>query len=393
MRWRWPFPRPATAVALGTGGLVLVLSAAASVYLAYRIDVGALAPDPDPPDRPLEVLAMDGDQISLRGDQDDLYRDGLWGLEWDGGYGQVGDIVSADRDTETVVRTYTTVDGTPAIGTRVRLDSFAFPATPASRGLPFEEVMYAAPGGPTPAWRLPGSSDTWAVFVHGKGAHRGEALRMLPTVSSLGMPALAIEYRNDRDAPGGQSGRFAYGTTEWEDLQAAVQYAVDAGASRVVLVGYSMGGGIVMSFMQRSELASRVAGLILDAPMLNLAETVSFGLREGGVPGWFTGPARLVAELRYGVDWTATDYLRNVDVLKAPILLFHTTGDNIVPVSTSDRLAAALPDLVTYERTEGPGHVRSWNLHPAEYEASVRAFLIELGVAGVEQADARQSGG
>jgi alpha-beta hydrolase superfamily lysophospholipase len=212
------------------------------------------------------------------------------------------------------------------------------------------------------------------------GSSGGEALRLLPTVSALHMPSLVIEYRNDRDAPGGQSTRYAYGKTEWEDLEAAVRYAQDAGAKHVVLVGYSMGGGIVMSFMQRSQLASEVVGLILDAPMLDFGPTVVHGLREGGVPGWFTGPPRWVAALRYDIDWEATDYLRDIEGLQVPVLLFHTTEDNVVPVSTSDRLAAARPDLVTYKRSEGPGHVRSWNLHPAEYETDVRAFLGKLGI-------------
>jgi fermentation-respiration switch protein FrsA (DUF1100 family) len=141
-----------------------------------------------------------------------------------------------------------------------------------------------------------------------------------------------------------------------------------------------MGGGIVMSFMQHSELATGVAGLILDAPMLDFEPTVVHGLREGGVPAWFTGPPRWVAALRYDIDWEATDYLRDAGGLDTPVLLFHTSEDDIVPVSTSDQLADAHPGTVTYVRTDGPGHVRSWNLHPAEYEGDVREFLGTLGI-------------
>ncbi len=58
-----------------------------------------------------------------------------------------------------------------------------------------------------------------------------------------------------------------------------------------------------------------------------------------------------------------------------PILLFHGDEDPTVPVATSDALAEARPDIVTYERAAGVGHVRSWNGDPAAYEASVRGFL------------------
>jgi fermentation-respiration switch protein FrsA (DUF1100 family) len=121
-----------------------------------------------------------------------------------------------------------------------------------------------------------------------------------------------------------------------------------------------------------------VAGLVLDAPMLDFSPTVDLGLREAGVPGWFTGPPKWLAALRYDIDFEATDYLRDLDGLHAPILLFHATRDHVVPVETSDELASQRPDLVTYVRTEGDGHVSSWNLHPDEYEAAVRAFLTRL---------------
>ena len=50
-------------------------------------------------------------------------------------------------------------------------------------------------------------------------------------------------------------GYHRYGQTEWEDLAAAIQYALDHGAEDVVLVGYSMGGAIVVSLLYRSPLA------------------------------------------------------------------------------------------------------------------------------------------
>lgn len=365
-----------TSIALVLAAIALVVLVGATVYISGRINSGALEPNRNPTSYPLEVVSLVGDELTLRGDHRDLRRDGIWGLEWDGGYGQLSTIVRANGGE--TVRKYTPIEGSPAPGARVRLDNFAFPSTPASRELPFEDVTYEAPGGPTPAWELPGTASTWAIFVHGRGSNRGEALRVLPVTSELSVPALVIAYRNDKEAPGGQAGKYAYGQTEWEDLEAAVQYALDAGARKVVLVGYSMGGAIVMSFMQRSTLAERVSGLVFDAPMLDFSPTVDLGLREGGVPGWFTGPPKWLAALRYDIDFEATDYLQDLEGLAVPILLFHATGDHIVPVSSSDELASKRADLVTYVRTEGDGHVSSWNLHPAEYEAAVRTFLVRV---------------
>ena len=61
-----------------------------------------------------------------------------------------------------------------------------------------------------------------------------------------------------------------------------------------------------------------------------------------------------------------------------PILLFHGTDDRTVPISSSDAFARALPDLVTYYRARGAGHVESWNVDPDRYERRVGAFLARV---------------
>jgi len=70
---------------------------------------------------------------------------------------------------------------------------------------------------------------------------------------------------------------YSYGRDEWEDLEGAVRYALDHGARRIVLAGYSMGGAISLAFMRHSALANRIGALILDAPMIDLVPTVAHG--------------------------------------------------------------------------------------------------------------------
>ena len=136
---------------------------------------------------------------------------------------------------------------------------------------------------------------------------------MLPTIAELGFPSLTITYRNDAGALPSSDGFYRYGQTEWEELHGAAAYAIDQGAERLILVGYSMGGGIVMSFLYQSALADRVDAAILDAPMLSFSSAVEQGARQRGYPGLFTSLAKLFATTRFGIDWQRVDYLRRAD--------------------------------------------------------------------------------
>ncbi|HLF77812.1 MAG TPA: alpha/beta hydrolase [Dehalococcoidia bacterium] len=326
--------------------------------------------------RDLIIRALNGDVITLGfegGAPADLRVDGTFGLEWDGGYGQVGKIL--DQHTDSVVRQFKPLFGTPARGTPARLDSFAFPNDPSSLGLAFSEVVIATPLGPAPAWRVPAAGETWAILVHGKASSRKEALRLLPTIRDAGLTSLTITYRNDESAPSSPDGRYGYGYNEWEDIAAAMDYAQTQGARRFVLVGYSMGGSIIMALLEQPKYAGLVSGLVLDAPALDLKATVDMRGDQRGLPRPVTVLSEMIAARRYGIDWGRLDYMDGVSELKAPVLLFHSDADRVVPIKTSDDLAQKRPDLVTYARVPDVAHVRIWNADPAAYENAVRQFL------------------
>lgn len=361
------------------GAVVLGLS----LILARALHINALDPHPDhePDPRDLEVTEVGDGRIVLqragRRVRIDPAVPGTWGIESDAGYDQVGPVVEVLPDGG-AVREFIPVQGVIRPGDRVRLDSFAHPVDPAeAHGLHFEEVLVPAPLGSYPAWRLNGPLGTWAIFVHGKGAGRREALRVLPTVHAAGLPCLVITYRNDPETTFDPTGRYHYGAREWEDLEAAVDYAIEHGANGVVIFGYSMGGGITMSFMRRSPRAEHVRGLVLDSPMLHFEKTVAHGAGNAGVPVKFLAISNRVSGRLFNLRWAELDYLAETGHLRAPILLFHGDEDTIVPIETSDALAEAIPGLVTYVRVPGAGHVRAWNTDQPGYEQAIRDFLAK----------------
>jgi hypothetical protein len=321
----------------------------------------------------LEALAVSGSTVTLPRTPA-TENAGTWGLEWPGGYGQVRTVT--DSGAGTVEREFLPLRGTLEPGYPVRLDGFAFPGDPEeARSLPFRDVAVESELGPLPAWEIAGERDTWAVFVHGRGAERREALRMLPTVVDAGFPALVITYRNDREAPPSPDGFYHLGQTEWRDLEAAAGYALSRGAGRLLLVGYSMGGAIVCTFLRRSARAGRVRAAILDAPVLDWRAVLRFHAVERGFPAGLARAAEVAASWRAGIAWDGLDQVSHAGEFDLPILLFHGLRDDAVPVTTSDAFAHARPDGVTYHRPEHAAHVESWNVDPGLYERRVRKFL------------------
>ncbi len=356
---------------------------APAFQLARLLDRQAFDPANDrlPAPFTVTVTAIAPGRLTLRpapGAPAGAHREpGRYLLEAARGRASLGPVL--EENGVVAIRPFTPLEGELRPGDFARLDSFAFPGDPRqAHGIEFQDVAIHAPLGAFPAWYVPGSRDTWAIMVHGKGANRRETLRLLPLLAEAGYPCLAITYRNDEACPPAPGGRYTYGRDEWEELDAAARFALDLGARRFLLVGYSMGGAICLSFMERSDLAPRAAGFIFDAPMLDFRTTVAHGARQRRLPLRYLALSNRIAARRYGFNWDDFDYRRTAMDLQRPVLLFHGDADPLVPVELSDSLAAARPDIVRYVRVPGAGHVRAWNVDPEGYADAVRAFLTAL---------------
>ena len=324
----------------------------------------------------VQILRLGRGTVTLQRTEKTALK-GIWGLEGDGGYAQVGRIVSVGRSQ--VTREFRLLQGNFEVGQRVAVDPWAFPGDPAQAiGIPFSDVEVPSELGQLPAWYVSGPRDTWVIFVHGRDASRREALRMLKPVVDLGFPSLVITYRNDLEAPRSPDALYHLGETEWKDADSAASYALDHGAEHLVMVGFSMGGAIVSEFLHRSAHVSSVVGVVFDAPVLDWGATVNLVGRDHGVPGPLMSLTKSIFSMRFEARWRELNEMEGGARLLEPVLLFHGTADTTVPVETSDALAAARPDLVTYVRVGGAGHVEAWNLAPARYEPAVRGFLSRI---------------
>jgi pimeloyl-ACP methyl ester carboxylesterase len=238
-----------------------------------------------------------------------------------------------------------------------------------------------AEAGESPA---PGANDRWAILVHGRGAERGECLRAVPVLHDLGFTTLIPTYRNDVGAPPSPDGRYSLGLSEWRDCEAAMLYAVDAGAAEIVLFGWSMGGAIALQTLDRSWLSDWVAAVVLDAPVIDWADV----LRHHGALNKIPGPigslsrsligrpwARRLVGVHEPIDVALTNWERRAGELKHRTLLIHSLDDEFVPAGPSISLAAKRPDLVRFEPWQQGRHTKEWNVDPQRWDAVVRGFL------------------
>lgn len=374
----------AFAIAVAVGVIVVVVAHLAIGWvIANGLYRGALEVGPKPKDLGVRVREVSRDRITLESPtaRQDIGHPGTLGIVWDQGYGRLGDVI--DVDGRRLIRSYEPVTGMPPLCVGelehcppVEIDPFAYPNGPGDVGLEYEEIGFESPLGPMGAWLVPASGSSWAIHCHGWTAERRELVRMLPPFYSAGASSLVIDYRNDPGAPRDPSGRYRFGLSEWEDLEAAVRLTLERGAEKVLLSGCSTGSALVLAFLERSSLASSISGVVLDSPNVILVEAFRRATRDVRATRLMIESGLWIADLRWKIDWEATNFVsRAASILTIPTLVFHGTSDQTIPISVSRRLHSAVPEFVELVETPAAGHVMSWNVDPERYERYLDGFL------------------
>lgn len=360
------------------GGLVgLLLALVATAAISWHFSSLVVVPDHSPWSEDLEIESVSADRIVLS-KSEATSRPGYYGLVWEAGHAVVGPILREDEDS--VARRLSEVRGYLVPGLEdAGLESNVYSGNPReARGLPFRTVEVPDELGPMPAWLVPAQGHTWVIVVHGINDDREIGHRLSPFLHRSGMPSLTISYRDDLGAPSSPDGLHHQGQTEWRDLEAAARYALSHGASRLILIGYSMGGALITQFMQKSPLSSQVSALVLDAPALDWKAILEFNAERMGLPGFFALPVEWAIDARINPDWDSLNALNHQEDFRLPILLFHGDEDKVVPIETSEEFAEELPKSVTYYAVPKAGHTQSWNVNPALYERRLERFLRRM---------------
>lgn len=381
------FPWLPVALAAAGGIAAIAVATVAGVTLLVARTV-VTPPKRRPEDTRILSVDAAGDLVTLSstaasrlpGEYSLFFADGA-------GHARVGDIVAETPDS--IIRRLLGVDGGDLARARRGRFSGWFYTGPAELGFPFEDVEIETEFGPAPAWLVPADVPTtrWVIEVHGRAVRREETLRAVPVFRAAGYNSLLVSYRNDGDAPASLDGRYGLGDTEWHDVESAIRFAVDHGATDVVLMGWSMGGATVLQTVTRSELAGVVRGIVLDSPVIDWVTALRFQGELLGLPNPIRSGVIALLGMKWAgrltgqhapIDLPRLDFVGRSADLHLPILLMHSDDDGFIPATASLALAAARPDIVTYERFTVAGHTKLWNFDRDRWNDAIARWLATV---------------
>jgi uncharacterized protein len=319
---------------------------------------------------------------------------GEHGLWFQTSHARIGRIVSRDEQAELVVREIIKVTGMPLEtgSVRGRWSGHAIGHPDHVKAAEAEDIVLKTPHGDAPAWviRADGEDDgkTWAVHVHGIRTSRHSALRSVPVAMSMGMTSVVPSYWGDQDNTSRGVEPCYLGQREWEDVETALDYAVERGAENIVLFGWSMGATISLLLTERSRHRDRIRGLILISPATNSTATLTVAAQNAGIPAFFAGvvpwvlsvgPLARLSGLDEAIDYSAVDWTQP-GRLKVPALLIHSDGDTDVPAEFTRQFAARNPGYTTTEIFDAVPHQLEWNTAPEKFEQTVVAWARNTGL-------------
>lgn len=374
--------------AIVAGGLVLA-TAAGAAWVTTRVARTVITPvRRRPQNQIIRSFDEDAGTVTLRATADSSMP-GRFGLWWGGDtcFAKVGGLI--ERGAGSVTRELERVEFGELRPGRARISGYYY-LEPEELGLPVTSVEIATDLGEAPAWVFPAAEDgddaRWVIQVHGWGASRQEGLRAVRVFHDAGFTCLLASYRNDGDAPESADRRYGLGGTEWRDIEAAIDYAVEHGARSIVLMGWSMGGAVVLQTITRAgeDSLAHVTGIVLESPVIDWIDTLEYQGNLLRLPDVVTRAAMRLIEAEWSgpitgqgapIDLRSMDFVARASELRLPMLILHSDDDGFVPSTGSRALAEARSDIVTLVSFDVALHTKLWNYDEAKWTGSIAAWL------------------
>jgi dipeptidyl aminopeptidase/acylaminoacyl peptidase len=257
----------------------------------------------------------------------------------------------------------------------------AFEARPEDFSLQYDEVSFTPRGDDLTlrGWLLPGSPEApYLIFVHGIGDQRtgNKALELASRLHEDGYNVLVFDLRGQ----GTSDGSFvSAGEFERYDVLGAYDFLLSRGAEpgRVGLIGRSYGAATAI---MAAVLEPGIAAVVADSPFADVEDRIAKeAARKTPIPQdlvrVFLPPARLFADLLYGIHLGSLKPERDVAKLDYPVLIIHGEADERIPLSEGRRVYDAAQPGSEFWTLSGVMHADAFPSHPDEYVQRLRAYF------------------
>ncbi len=235
--------------------------------------------------------------------------------------------------------------------------------TPDNLGWKFDDITLTESDGiRINGWLIPALISTSAhppptlLFFHGNAGNISDRLDKLGEFRSLGVDVFIIDYRGYGRSEGAPNEQATY-----HDAQAAYEYLTKErhiDPRRLVLYGESLGAAVAVDLAAKQP----VGGVILEEPFTSVADV--------GQKLFPFMPLRLLVRNKY-------DTLSKIASINAPLLIFHSPEDEVIPYPQGRRLLAAAQEPKTFVELHGP-HNEAYLTSAPAYRNGLKQFLASL---------------
>jgi len=228
-------------------------------------------------------------------------------------------------------------------------------ASPADAGLPFESLKIRTEDGEMlDGWFVPAPAGRGTLlYLHGNGGNIGHRVDIIRTFHSLGFGVLIFDYRGYGRSTGKPSEEGTY-----RDALAAWNYLTQERripAEHIVLYGESLGGSIAAWLAERHPPRA----LVIYAAFTSVPD-----MAKVLYPFLPTG---LIARYRY-------DTRAALARVHSPLLILHSTEDEIIPYHHAQQLLAIAPEPKKLVSLRG-GHNDAIFVSGDIFEQALKEFL------------------
>jgi hypothetical protein len=208
-------------------------------------------------------------------------------------------------------------------------------AIPGDIGLVYEDIILTVRDGvKITGWFIPSRLHrATLIFCHGNGGNISHRLEKIKVFNELGLDVLIFDYRGYGLSEGSPSEEGLY-----LDAGSVYDYLINVKkvpVQKIIVYGESLGGAVAIDLASKQD----VAGIIIEGTFTSVKDMAR---------RYFPFIPTFIISSRF-------DSLRKIKDVKSPKLIFHSTGDEIVPLDMGKRLFHAASKPKAFIEIEG-GH-------------------------------------